>query len=438
MNYQETLDYLYSCLPMFHRIGAAAYKADLSNTIALCRMLGNPEKELRCIHIAGTNGKGSVSHMIASVLQESGYKTGLYTSPHLIDFRERIKINGSMIPEEYVINFVERYKDEFNSIQPSFFEWTVALCFDYFREEKVDIAVIETGLGGRLDSTNVIMPELSVITNISYDHQALLGDTLEKIAKEKAGIIKEGIPVVIGESSDETDHVFRERSADLHAPLILADKETHATDLGLTEEGRIWKVDSPEASKEYLLQLKGLYQGKNIVTAYTAIAVLGKKLEIHENAIQEGFAKVIGNTGLLGRWQKVNESPKIICDTGHNEAGVKEIVRCIKEERFTDLHWVLGMVNDKDVEKVLSLLPKDARYYFTKASIPRALDETILKEKAEAAGLKGSVHANVINAVETAICNSSHDDLIIVGGSTFITADLLLHLSKGELNLGKQ
>lgn len=433
MNYSETLDYLYTRLPMFQRIGAAAYKADLNNTIAICSALGNPEKGLKCIHIAGTNGKGSVSHMLASILQEQGYKTGLYTSPHLIDFRERIKINGEMISESYIIGFVERYKKEFEKIEPSFFEWTVGLAFDYFRNEGVDIAVIETGLGGRLDSTNVIDPLVSVITNISFDHQALLGDTLEKIAIEKAGIIKKGIPVVIGETEEQTKNVFLKRAEDLSADILFADQKYQASHIGLRVDGRVWRMRSDKRERNVLCQLLGLYQGKNLQTVFAAIDVINDKLKIDDHSLMHGVARVIDNTGLSGRWQLLQENPSVLCDTGHNEAGIKEVLINLKEESYNRLHWVLGMVNDKDLKKVLELLPKNAVYYFSKASVPRALDEDNLKQQAEESGLNGNAYKTVEEALESALSNAGVNDLIFIGGSTFTVADALVYWRNREV-----
>jgi dihydrofolate synthase / folylpolyglutamate synthase len=412
---------------MFHRIGAAAYKADLTNTEELCNELGNPERGFRSIHVAGTNGKGSTSHMLASIFQEAGYKTGLYTSPHLLDFRERIKINGKMIPEETVTAFVEDHKEQFERIKPSFFEWTVALCFDYFRSEKVDIAIIETGLGGRLDSTNVINPLLSIITNISFDHQALLGDTLEKIAIEKAGIIKQNIPVIVG-VEDEVSTIFKRIADQKSAPISFADSFISLENKGVSDGYRTWKIKGENS--EIVCGLPGLYQQKNIQTVLSSMNVLSKHFDISNKHIANGIQNVIRNTGLYGRWQTLQKSPKIICDTGHNEAGIKEIILNLKEERYTKLHWILGMVNDKDVDKVIKLLPGDAVYYFTKASIPRALDENILAERASNNGLRGEVYSNVESALEAAIRLAKANELIFIGGSTFTVADALSYWKK--------
>ena len=404
MNYQQTLDYLFKQLPMYQRVGSAAYKSDLNNTIELCKILDNPELKFKSIHIAGTNGKGSTSHMIASILQESGYKVGLYTSPHLKDFRERIKINGEMIREQDVISFVENYQNKFEAIQLSFFEWTVGLAFDYFAKNNVDIAVIETGLGGRLDSTNVIIPEVSVITNIGLDHTQFLGNTIEKIAVEKAGIIKKGIPVVIGERQEEIKHIFHERALELSTSLLFASD----SDIQL-------KTD-----------LKGNYQKSNIKTAVSSINILQEQgWEVPKSSIQQGLKNVVKNTGLLGRWQTLQYNPQIICDTGHNEDGIKIIVNQLRETEYENLHFVLGMVNDKDISNVLSLLPKDAKYYFCKANIPRALDAYELKISANKIGLEGESFPSVLEALRGAKNTAKENDLIFIGGSTFVGAEAL-------------
>jgi dihydrofolate synthase / folylpolyglutamate synthase len=406
MNYQETLDYLYSQLPVFQRIGAAAYKADLTNTVALCRLAGNPENKFRSIHIAGTNGKGSTTHLIASILQEAGYKTGIYTSPHLKDFRERIKINGKMIPRDYVVSFVKQYKTDFEKIQPSFFEATVMLAFSYFADKKVDVAVIETGMGGRLDSTNVITPALSVITNISLDHTSFLGKTLPEIATEKSGIIKKNIPVVIGEATSQTKPVFISAAEEKNAPLFF--------------------TSSKPLKKNYTSELKGDYQSKNIRTVLQSIEIIRKQFPlITEKNIRDGIKKVVTNTGLRGRWEKLSEKPFIICDIGHNEAGIREVVKQIRKTKFDHLHIVMGVVNDKDVNAMLSLLHKKASYYFCKASIPRALDENKLSEIAFKHGLKGNTFPNVKKAILAARKNAGKKDMIFIGGSAFVVAEAL-------------
>lgn len=405
MNYPETLDYLFGQLPMYQRIGNAAYKANLDNTYRLSEILNHPEKQFKSVHIAGTNGKGSTSHMLASVLQEAGYKVGLYTSPHLKDFRERIKINGAMISENEVIDFVEEYKNEFEKIQLSFFEWTVGLAFHYFANQKVDIAIIETGLGGRLDSTNIVTPEVAVITNISMDHTQFLGDTLAKIAAEKAGIIKSTIPVIIGETQPEIKYVFTEKANQLNATIQFADK------LSL---------------KEYESDLKGVYQQQNKKTVLATIQVLQKLgWNIAESHIINGLQNVVNNTGLMGRWQMLNKQPLTICDTGHNEAGIKLILAQINQQSFEKLHFVLGVVNDKDITNILQLLPKNATYYFCQAKIPRALDVNILAEKATAVGLSGTTFPSVAAAYKAAQKNVTTQDLIFIGGSTFVVAEAL-------------
>jgi len=390
---------------MYQRVGKAAYKVDLTNTHLLCKLLKNPENKFKSVHVAGTNGKGSTSHMLASVLQEAGYKVGLYTSPHLKDFRERVKINGEMIPESEVITFVSNYKTEFEKINLSFFEWTVGLAFDYFATQKVDIAIIETGLGGRLDSTNVVIPEVSVITNIGIDHTQFLGDTLEKIAIEKAGIIKFGVPVVIGETQAETSIIFQEKVTVVKTSIQFADKAVN----------EIFQTD-----------LKGVYQRKNVKTCITTINTLIEKgWKISQENIERGLQHVVKNTGILGRWQILSKQPLIICDTGHNEEGVKEIMSQIKTMKFDKLHVVFGAVNDKSIDKVLDLFPKDAEYYFCEAKIPRALAVNELFELGKQKGLKGKQYTSVENALSTAKKNALANDLIFVGGSTFVVAEVI-------------
>jgi dihydrofolate synthase / folylpolyglutamate synthase len=413
MNYRETLVYLFAQLPMFHRIGAAAYRADLSNTTALCSLLNNPEKKFRSIHIAGTNGKGSTSHMIASVLQSAGFKTGLYTSPHLKDFRERIRVNGKKIPKSYVIKFVKQHRKAFEPIQPSFFEYTAVMAFQYFADEKVDIAVIETGMGGRLDSTNVITPLVSVITNISKDHTAFLGDTLPAIAAEKAGIIKPRVPVVIGESQSEVEDVFIAKAKERKAPIIFADQ--NYSPQALTTGGL--SLNCP---------LKGSYQEKNIITSYQAIRLLiNKGFHISDEYIRHGFRNVIKQTGLQGRWQIIGKKPKTICDVGHNEAGIRYILQQLEKEKYEKLHWVFGLVNDKDANGILKLLPSSAVYYFCKANIPRGLDASELRNKAKAFGLNGNIYSSVKDAYQSACKSAGDHDLVFIGGSTFIVAEVL-------------
>ncbi len=428
MNYSQTLDYLFSRLPMYQRVGAAAYKADLRNTIKICEALGNPQKKLQCIHVAGTNGKGSTSHMIAAVLQKAGYKVGLYTSPHLLDFRERVKINGKMIPKEYIIEFVEKHKKEFEYIEPSFFEWTVGLAFDYFSNMEVDVAVIEVGLGGRLDSTNVIDPVVSVITNIGMDHMNLLGDTLQKIAVEKAGIIKARKPVVVSQYQPQISQIFIEKAKELKAPIEIADKNFKVIEN--KKEGDYLSTTlldkKTNVTTNYKLDLTGAYQVKNLIGVIEALKIIaGNGFIINEDDIQKGLSSVIKLTGLQGRWQTLSEKPFVICDTGHNEDGIKEILSNLKLYSYKQLHFVLGAVNDKDVSSILKLLPKDAIYYFTKASVPRALPENELKLKAEEMGLKGNSFSTVKEAITAAKEKAKANDLIFIGGSTFVVADVL-------------
>jgi len=422
MKYAETLTYLYHNLPMFQRVGAAAYKIDLTNTLELCEVLGNPQRKFKSIHIAGTNGKGSTSHMLAAILQTAGYKTGLYTSPHLKEFTERIRVNGNEVSQEFVVDFVKRIKPSIESIKPSFFEITVAMAFDYFTKEQTDIAVIETGLGGRLDSTNVIHPILSILTNISWDHMDLLGDTLPKIAFEKAGIIKEGVPVVVSERQDEVAHVFTDKANETKSKITFA---SDIYKLKKTSRGQYDLIKHNQPSMSIETDLTGGYQAKNIPGVLCAIDELRLGgLTISDEHLHQGLKNTITLTGLKGRWQTIEGSPLIICDTGHNEAGIKEILMQIKETEFDQLHWVLGMVRDKDVSKVLTLLPKDAKYYFCEASIPRAMSSSELMEKALGFGLVGKDCKNVNNALRQARNESGPNDLIFIGGSTYIVAEI--------------
>lgn len=429
MTYKQTLDYLFAKLPMYQRVGASAYKADLNNTIAICNALGNPEKKLKCIHIAGTNGKGSSSHMLAAILQQAGYKTGLYTSPHLVDFRERIKINGKQIPQSEVVKFVEVNKDTFEKIEPSFFEWTVGLAFDYFVKEEVDIAVIEVGLGGRLDSTNVINPVACLITNISMDHMNLLGDTLPKIAAEKAGIIKARVPVVISQTQLEVISVFNDKAKELKAPIEFADKNFKITSFEYV--GSYLKVTvlhkKITLSAQYELDLQGSYQLKNLPGVLNMVDILKQKgFMIEEKEVASALKQVQKTTGLHGRWQTLSEKPLVIADTGHNEEGIKEVLENLKRYTYTKLHVVLGVVNDKDISKILKMLPKDATYYFCKASIPRALDENELSILAKKAGLSGTTFKTVPEALAKAKKQAKAKDLVFVGGSTFTVADVIV------------
>lgn len=416
MDYQNTLTYLYNSVPMFQQVGGSAYKEGLENTRTLDAHFGHPHRSFRTIHVAGTNGKGSCSHTLAAILQEAGYRVGLYTSPHLVDFRERIRINGHTIPKEYVVRFVEEERSFFEPLHPSFFELTTAMAFRYFADEKVDVAVIEVGLGGRLDCTNIICPDVSIITNISLDHTQFLGSTLAQIAGEKAGIIKSGIPIVIGETTPETKPVFQQKAQEACAPIYFAEEND--------------REDYPGVEFE----LKGLYQTKNRRTILTALPLLKEAgYRLDEQSVRSGFAHVVELTGLMGRWQKLQESPTLICDTGHNVGGIACIVEQLGQQSYRQLHIVMGMVNDKDVRGVLALLPKEAVYYFTKASVKRALPEEELQELAAAAGLEGNTYPDVPAAVRAAQEKSLPEDFIFVGGSSFIVADLLA--SRNALNL---
>ena len=417
MNYQDTLEYLYNSAPMFQQVGAGAYKEGLENTRALDAHFRHPHEHFHSLHIAGTNGKGSCSHTLAAILQSAGYRVGLYTSPHLVDFRERIRVNGQPISEDYVIRFVEEERAFFEPLSPSFFELTTAMAFKYFADEKVDVAVVEVGLGGRLDCTNIIHPDLCIITNISLDHTQFLGHTLAQIAGEKAGIIKPGIPVVIGETTPETRPVFCQKAQEEGAPIHWAEEEGHENDYpGLSFE------------------LKGLYQEKNRRTLLTALPILKEiGYRLTENDIRQGFAHVVELTGLMGRWQKLQDSPTLICDTGHNTGGIAYIAQQLRAQPCHRLHIVLGMVNDKDIRGVLALLPHEADYYFTQASVKRALPADELARLGTEAGLKGEAFANVPTAVRAAQKRSLPEDFIFVGGSTFVVADLLSN--RNALNL---
>lgn len=430
MNYTETIAFMFSQLPMFHRVGKAAYKANLDNALELDEMCGHPHKQYKTIHVAGTNGKGSVSHMLASVLQCAGYKTGLFTSPHLLDFRERIRVNGKMISEEEVIHFIESHKDKFLDIHPSFFEMTSAMSFEYFKRQAVDVAVIEVGLGGRLDSTNIITPVLSIITNITFDHTDLLGNTLEKIAGEKAGIIKDRIPVVVGETHSETETVFKNTAATKKSSLSFADQQYKAEQgksENHTRQTLKIKTISNQEETNYSLDLLGNYQEKNICTVLAAIDVLKTQgFLITDESIKTGLKETSSRTGLMGRWQVLGQKPLIICDTGHNEDGIQWVVKQIEQVEYQNLHFVFGVVNDKDISRILPLLPKHAEYYFTRASIPRAMDEQQLMELGKEYGLKGMAYKNVREAIDAAKIKSHSNDLIFIGGSTFVVAEALV------------
>ena len=412
---------------MYSRIGAAAFKKDLTNTITLCEHLGNPHHKFKSIHIAGTNGKGSVSHMMAAILQTAGYKTGLYTSPHLKDFRERIKINGEMINEKFVIDFTEKIKTLIEQIEPSFFEITVAMAFDYFAEQKVDVAVIEVGLGGRFDSTNIIDPELSVITNIGWDHMNILGDSLEKIAFEKAGIIKQKIPVVIGEFLPETRPVFEKVAAEKDATVYYAKQNRNVLSWEWKNHELIVEVEEKGKPdhKKYQLDLPGIYQGKNLLTVLEACSVLKDlKFDLQDDDIHKGLQKGKKLTGLHGRWEIIHEHPIIVLDVGHNEDGIKQIIQQIELTTHHDLHIIIGLVKDKEIDTVLSLLPHSANYYFTQAHIPRALPAETLREKAGEFNLKGKSVTDVNEAINEARSKAHKDDLILVCGSVFLVGEV--------------
>jgi len=441
MNYQETIQYLYSQLPLFTRDGASAYKADLTNTIALLDKVDNPQHKFKSVHVGGTNGKGSTSHMLAAILQTAGYKTGLYTSPHLKDFRERIRINGQMISEQQVIDFVAAHKADFDEIQPSFFEMTVALAFDVFAKEEVDIAIVEVGLGGRLDSTNVITPLLSVITNIGWDHMNILGDTLKLIAGEKAGIIKPNIPVIIGEYQEEVADVFIDKAKQERSKIIFASdvftvsksdfkfqvSEQPYTELIELEVKKNQTTSNPRPSVSYFrLDLTGSYQLKNIKTVLCAVDELRLQgFKITDEHLKIALQLVKTLTGLHGRWEVLNRHPLTICDTGHNPEGMQEVLQNIAAVAYNKLHFVLGVVNDKDISKILTILPTNARYYFCKPDIPRGLDAKSLWLKAEGFGLHGDTYPSVKAALEAAQLAAGKDDLVFVGGSTFVVAEVV-------------
>lgn len=430
MTYAETLDYLFNALPMFQRVGASAYKADLTNTLSLCEHLGNPQETFKTIHVAGTNGKGSTSHALASVFQAAGYKTGLYTSPHLKSFTERIRIDGKEITEEDVVEFVVNNRAFLDQLQPSFFEMTVGMAFWYFAKESVDIAVIEVGMGGRLDSTNVIHPELCVITTIGYDHTQFLGNTLPLIAGEKAGIIKQGVPVVISQTQKETQEVFSQQAAAKQAAIVFADQVWEVTKLPESENPSIqqlanFKVRSSDGEFNLKFGLNGDYQRFNLPGILEAVKLLRNQgWNLSDTALQVGLESISEQTGLKGRWQLLQVNPIILADTGHNEAGIGEVVNQLKKYSYSKLWMVIGMVNDKDISKVLDLLPKEANYIFCQASIPRAMDAHELARKGNEKGLIGQVIPTVTEALEFARKNASPDDLIFVGGSTFVVAEI--------------
>jgi dihydrofolate synthase/folylpolyglutamate synthase len=429
MTYQETVSYLYSLLPAYHRVGKPAYKGDLNNTLELDRLFGHPHSRYRTVHVAGTNGKGSVSHMIAAVMQAAGWRTGLYTSPHLKDFRERIKVDGQMMGEEDVISFVEEHDALIRRVQPSFFELTVAMAFDWFARTEVDVAVVEVGMGGRLDSTNIITPGLSVITNIGHDHMEFLGKTLAAVAGEKAGIIKEGVPVVIGETQEETARVFRDRAAAMNAPVTFADSVFRCS-LGrvsasrATRSFRLTDLRNGEVLRGYT-PLGGEAQQKNIQTVAAAVEILSGSFGLVREHFLAGMADVVASTGLLGRWQVLSQKPLTVCDTGHNREGLVYVMKQIESTPRNNLHMVIGFVSDKDLSSVLPLFPSDATFYFTRASVPRALDERLLMAEAVKYGLAGDSYPSVAEALSAARAAALPDDMIFIGGSTFVVADAL-------------
>ncbi len=429
MNYQETIDFLFQQLPIFQRQGKAAYKANLDNTHAFDAYLNYPHRSFKSIHVAGTNGKGSVSHMLARVLQEAGYKTGLHTSPHMLDLRERVKVNGVMMEQEFVVEFVETHRAFILELQPSFFEMMVMMAFDYFRQQKVDVAIIEVGMGGRLDSTNILKPDLCLITNIGLDHVQFLGDSLPKIAAEKAGIIKPDTPVVIGEKHPETAEVFTNKALEVKAPLFFAEEHFHVNEVNYANNHQNLKIANNGKSVELSLDLLGRYQQKNVLTALCGLQQLmqlGYKIE--EQDIKMGLSQVIATTGLLGRWQKVQESPLLIADTGHNKEGLTYIVEQIAEQKFEKLHMVIGLVNEKDAEIILSLFPENAQYYLCQADIPRSMPLDQLKATAERLHLHFDGYDSVNSAVQNALQHANEADMIYIGGSTFVVAEALQKL----------
>lgn len=426
-DYQTTIEYLFTKLPMFSRIGMAAYKADLSNTLLLCNELGNPQKKIKTIHVAGTNGKGSTSHMLAAIFQSAGYKTGLYTSPHLKDFRERIKINGEKISQEFVCEFVENLQEKIEEIEPSFFEITVAMAFSWFEKNSIDIAIIETGLGGRLDSTNVIQPELSVITNIGYDHMQILGDTLQQIAFEKAGIIKWKTPVVIGETNQTTKAVFLAKAEEVEAEITFADEEYNLIEYKSGYNSLKVTVQQKKnlSIDHFEIDLPGLYQTKNLITVLSAIHRLNKSWKINKHSIYQGLLHVKLLTGLHGRWEVIHKSPLIILDVAHNEDGIKQVSNQLQSLTFENLHIIIGMVRDKKIDTVLSLLPKNSQYYFTNANLPRALPAIQLQALAQNEhGLSGESFNSVNEALQHAVEKASLKDLILVCGSVFVVGEV--------------
>jgi len=426
--YAQTLQYLYDRLPMFQRVGSAAYRNDLNRIRAMAVHLGHPEKKFVSVHIAGTNGKGSVSHMLASIFQASGRKTGLYTSPHLKDFRERIRMNGQMISKEYVVEMSRRLRADLEQLEPSFFEMTVAMAYQYFADQMVDVAVVETGLGGRLDATNIIQPAISVVTNISWDHADLLGPTLPDIAREKAGIIKADVPVVVGEFQEETAPVFQQVANEKRSLLQFASHKFQLNGIGEHEDGALWEVVRLGKIVEppLLCDLGGHYQAKNLATVLSTIEALrGMGWEITEDAVREGLAQVQKSTGLMGRWMVLGRSPMVVADTAHNEAGIKAVVEQVQRAEYQKLHIVWSMVSDKDRSRIWKLLPKNASYYFARADVPRGLDADLLRLEAESEGLFGSSFASLTQALDAAQRAAEPEDFILISGSTFSVAGIL-------------
>jgi len=429
MNYQEAIEFLFSSLPMYQRVGKAAYKANLDNTLRLDSYFGHPHRSYPSIHVAGTNGKGSVCHMLASVLQEAGYRTGLYTSPHLLDFRERIRINGKPLPEAEVIRFVTGHREIVREVEPSFFEMTVAMALDHFASEKVDVAVVETGLGGRLDSTNIITPEVSVITNIAMDHMEFLGPTLSSIAREKGGIIKEGVPLILGRAGEETEQLLLGMAEEKSAPVFLAYRAYEPLFQTFNREMKsLFRIRDhvTDAVETITCDLNGAYQMENLITALTTLRILQEQeWKVPERAVEAGFSKVTANTGILGRWQTIGENPRSICDTAHNPDGIQQVVRQLAQVPRKKLHMVWGMVQGKQTDQIFPILPEEACYYFTPSSVPRSMNAGELKEQANSFGLSGIAYDSVEQAYGAAKENAGPDDLIFTGGSTFVVADLL-------------
>ena len=428
-DYETIVDWMFRQIPMYQRTGKAAYKIDLKKTHRIDEYFSEPHKSYKTIHVAGTNGKGSVSHSLASVLQEAGYKVGLYTSPHMKDFRERIRVNGEMIPKEYVTAFIKENQRFFEEITPSFFEMSVAMAFNFFEDQQVDVAVVEVGMGGRLDSTNIIFPEISIITNIGLDHTTFLGHSLHSIAQEKAGIIKRGIPVVIGESHPDTKPVFKERAKQAKTSIYFADEdyilEPSVIFDPLKNSFQIFNENKKQYLHELTTDLLGAYQRKNLATVLKALDLLKDNFLLDEKNVQRGLSKVKKNTGFLGRWQVLETSPLVLCDTAHNTEGVKTNMEQLEKMDYNHLHFVLGFVNDKNIESVLSLFPTNANFYFTKANIPRALDENELKDQAEGAGLSGNAYPTSEEALIAAKKAANPNDMIYVGGSTFVVSEVI-------------